>query len=535
MKRKIALLMALVFVFICTVPVAFAEDVDVNIIEAEAPVITDNGENKDISVTVSCSALADGAESAPVYLFAVRKDKENGKIDKVAVDSCTLGVGDSDTLTASLPNGGDDYEYMVYVWDSFENQRTVINQPPAEPTELEVTGTTVSTASLSWAVADDDRKAVSSYNIYRDGNYVGSSEDTSYTGGDLDFNDTYTYEVTAVDASGLESEYKASVEATTAEIPTITYVSKKPDEDPDATQTNSENIAQTWSGKGTFQWTAPDVKDGLGCHTTTFYVRQNANGTTTDLASFFYIKSSFDYIDDTTNEIVAEVTYFDEKPTGAAETISLTYQKGSARGTKTAAFKDTGYWRTVTFVIDDAEFTQAALTDNGKTYNARFKTNTQEALKVHQVAVVRADEYVKPAASIKMKEGALVLRDILVYRDDALVEYDAAGDEDCLLIVDGSYLEMDVETDDDSETEVNTNVNIEIAYYDEGEGDITLEYAGGTEPKVISRTDSGEWKTALIKLDDATFDGSLSGVTGRELDLKISGNGDLHIKSVRVY
>lgn len=500
-----------------------------NMIEAEVPVISDNGDNKDISVDVYCDNLKEGETEAPVYLFAVRKEKESGKIDAVSVDSTTLTIGGSDTLTASLPDGGDSYDYVVYVWDSFEGQKSLINQPPAEPADLEVTGTTSGTADLSWTRADDDRKAVSSYNIYRNGNYVGSTSSTSYTGEDLDFGDVYTFGVTAVDDSGLESEYVAETEATTKDVPTITYISAAPVDAPNATQVNSSNIECSWAGKNTYLWTAPTEADGLMCHETTLYDRVNADDSITKIHSFFHTKSPFTYIDGDTKNIVIEITYFDEKPASntGTETISVSYQGGSA----STQFKDTGFWRTKTFEITNAKFTEAALTNATKLYNMRFNSTTV-GLKVYKTTVARADEFVRPAASIKM-DGALILRDILVYREDGQTSYDEVNGEKCLKIESGNYLEMDVETIASNQR----NVNVEITYFDEGAGSIILEYAGeeGAGMEIIRRENSGTWKTALIRLDDAKLDGSLESSFGRDVDLKLFGDGDTKIRSVRVY
>ena len=500
-----------------------------NMIVAEAPVITDNGDNKDISVDVYCDNLKEGETEAPVYLFAVRKEKESGKIDAVAVDSTVLTIGASDTLTASLPDGGDAYDYVVYVWDSFEGQKSLINQPPAEPAEVEVTDTTAGTADLSWTKADDDRKAVSSYNIYRDGNLVGSTPFTNYTGENLDFGETYTFGVTAVDDSGLESEYVAETEATTKDVPTITYVSKDPVEAPNSTQVNTTNIECSWMGQNTYLWTAPTEADGLMCHETTMYDRVNDDESITKLHSFFHTKSPFTYIDGDTKNIVIEITYFDEKPASntGAETISVAYQGGSA----STQFQDTGFWRTKTFEITNAKFTEAALNNAGKLYNIRFNSTTV-GLKVYKTTVARADEFVRPAASIKM-DGALILRDILVYREDGQTSYDEVNGEKCLKIESGNYLEMDAETIAANQR----NVNVEITYLDEGEGSIILEYAGEEGPgmEIISRGNSGEWKTKVITLDDAKLDGSLTSSFGRTVDLKLFGDGDTKIKAVRVY
>ncbi len=501
-----------------------------NMIEAEVPVITDNGGNKDISVDVYCDNVKEGETSAPVYLFAVRKEKESGKIDAVSVDSTILTIGESDTLTASLPDGGDDYDYVVYVWDSFEGQKCLINQPPAEPAEVEVTGTTSGTADLSWTKADDDRKAVSSYNIYRDGNFVGSTSSTNYTGENLDFGNTYTFGVTTVDDSGLESEYVAETVATTQDIPTITYVSAAPEDAPDALQHNSDNLQGQWMGQNTYLWTRPTVADGLMCHETTLYDRVNADESISKLHSFFHTKTPYSYIDGNTKNIVIEITYFDEKPASntGTETISVSYQGGS----QSTQFKNTGFWRTKTFNITNAKFTEAALNNAGKLYNVRFNSTTP-GLKVYKTSVVKTEDFVQPAASIKMVEGALILRDILVYRQDGQTTYDEVNGEKCLKIESGNTLEMDAETIATGQR----NVSVEITYFDEGEGNINLEYAGADGPatKVIEKENSGTWKTLVVNLDDAKFDGSLTSGFGRTIDLALYGEDDIKLKAVRVY
>ena len=71
----------------------------------------------------------------------------------------------------------------------------------------------------------------------------------------------------------------------------------------------------------------------------------------------------------------------------------------------------------------------------------------------------------------------------------------------------------------------------------EGDGSIILEYAGeeGAGMEIIQRENSGAWKTKVIALDDAMLDGSLTSNFGRTVDLKLFGDGDTKIKSVRVY
>ena len=81
---------------------------------------------------------------------------------------------------------------------------------PAVPTGLAVSGTTESSVSLTWK----PNTQASSYNIYRDGNIVGTTNAASYRDGGLSANTTYSYTVSALNSSG-ESAQSMAVSATT--------------------------------------------------------------------------------------------------------------------------------------------------------------------------------------------------------------------------------------------------------------------------------------------------------------------------------
>jgi chitinase len=83
---------------------------------------------------------------------------------------------------------------------------------PSAPGGLAVTGTTSSSASLSWSSPGG---TVSGYNVYRNGSKVGTTTSTSYTDSGLAASTKYTYSVTAYNSIG-ESAPSGSVTATTA-------------------------------------------------------------------------------------------------------------------------------------------------------------------------------------------------------------------------------------------------------------------------------------------------------------------------------
>ncbi|WP_454044308.1 glycoside hydrolase family 48 protein [Cellulosimicrobium sp. Marseille-Q8652] len=89
-------------------------------------------------------------------------------------------------------------------------------EAPTTPTGLAVTGTTSSTAALSWTASTDDVRVVG-YDVLRDGVRVGTASGTTYTDEDLAPETTYRYAVRARDAAGNISPVSLAVEATTAE------------------------------------------------------------------------------------------------------------------------------------------------------------------------------------------------------------------------------------------------------------------------------------------------------------------------------
>ena len=76
---------------------------------------------------------------------------------------------------------------------------------PTVPTNLALLTHTQTSATLGWDPSFDD-KTVTSYKIYRDGTYAGSSLTTSFTNTNLTRTNTYVYTVSAVDEDGNESD-----------------------------------------------------------------------------------------------------------------------------------------------------------------------------------------------------------------------------------------------------------------------------------------------------------------------------------------
>ncbi len=86
--------------------------------------------------------------------------------------------------------------------------------PPSAPTGVRLTGTTSSTAALSWTPSTDDT-GVTAYDVYRDGVRTGTTASASFTDTGLSASTAYSYTVRARDAAGNTSAASAAVTATT--------------------------------------------------------------------------------------------------------------------------------------------------------------------------------------------------------------------------------------------------------------------------------------------------------------------------------
>jgi chitodextrinase len=85
---------------------------------------------------------------------------------------------------------------------------------PSTPANVAVTGTTASSASLSWSPATDN-VGVTGYQVFRGGTQVGSTAGTSFTDTGLTAGSQFSYTVKAVDAAGNVSAASTPVTATT--------------------------------------------------------------------------------------------------------------------------------------------------------------------------------------------------------------------------------------------------------------------------------------------------------------------------------
>ncbi|MFC5468963.1 carbohydrate binding domain-containing protein [Cohnella suwonensis] len=90
----------------------------------------------------------------------------------------------------------------------------VDTQPPTAPTGLATTGKTDTTVSLFWTAAEDN-VGVAGYDVYQDGQFIGTTAVTSFAVTGLTANTAYVFTVKAQDAEGNVSSASNAVSVTT--------------------------------------------------------------------------------------------------------------------------------------------------------------------------------------------------------------------------------------------------------------------------------------------------------------------------------
>jgi chitodextrinase len=98
--------------------------------------------------------------------------------------------------------------------DNSSNNNANDITPPTAPANLIAAAISSTQISLSWSASTDD-VGVTGYRIYRNGTEIATTTDTNYSNNGLVPSTSYTYTVTAYDATGNESAPSTSASATT--------------------------------------------------------------------------------------------------------------------------------------------------------------------------------------------------------------------------------------------------------------------------------------------------------------------------------
>lgn len=150
------------------------------------------------------------------------------------IKSVTDGNGGTDDLTGLVGHGryvrvygttrGTSYGYSLWELEVYGTTDTGDDtEAPTVPAGLRSTAVTSTTAALEWTASTDNR-AVTAYDVLRNGVVVGSSATTQYTDSGLTASTAYQYSVRARDLAGNQSAASAAITVTTSAPGTGNFV-----------------------------------------------------------------------------------------------------------------------------------------------------------------------------------------------------------------------------------------------------------------------------------------------------------------------
>jgi len=181
--------------------------------------------------TVSASATGNGGATIKSVQFQLNGQNLGGAVTtpssgstyQTSWDTTKVANGSGYNLTAIATDSNNAQATSGQTTVSVNNQTT--QAKPGAPTGLKTTSVTSSQVALSWTAPTSSDPAAS-YKIYRNGSSIGTSKTTAYTDTSAPSGATYSYTVSAVDASSVEgpqsTALSVAVPAADTTPPTVT-------------------------------------------------------------------------------------------------------------------------------------------------------------------------------------------------------------------------------------------------------------------------------------------------------------------------
>lgn len=117
--------------------------------------------------------------------------------------------GSKDTVIRFAGNGVMDGAKLIL--DDFMVYSIVDKTPPTVPENLKGESVNGSTVNLTWDASTDEDTGISGYNIYRNGELIDSTTETSYTDNNVTEFTVYNYSVSAINLGSTESDKSAEI------------------------------------------------------------------------------------------------------------------------------------------------------------------------------------------------------------------------------------------------------------------------------------------------------------------------------------
>jgi uncharacterized lipoprotein YddW (UPF0748 family)/chitodextrinase len=198
-----------------------AHDIDNESVKSNtATVTTPDSQAPTVPTNLSATAVS---ETQVNLAWTASTDNVEVTGYKIFRDGVQIDTSASNSYSDTTCTVGHTYSYTVSAYDAAANESaqsdadsasTLDVTPPTVPTGLQGVAMSGTRIDLSWT-ASTDNVAVTSYNIYRDGVFLGSSATASYSDTTCASVHTYSYRVSACDAVPNESAQCTAVNVTT--------------------------------------------------------------------------------------------------------------------------------------------------------------------------------------------------------------------------------------------------------------------------------------------------------------------------------
>jgi pullulanase len=213
-----------------------------------------------------------------------------------------VGTSTTTSYTDTGLSASTSYSYAVSAYDNSGNTSalsaavsvtTLAAQPPTVPTNLTAEAITYSSVTLNWTVSTSSA-GVAGYNIIRNGAKVGTSTSASFTDTGLSPSTSYSYTVSAYDASGNTSVASAALTVTTLVVAAPTAPSGL-----SAGSITATSLALSWTASsspvGVSGYNVFRNGTQVGTSSTTSYTDTGLSAST----SYSYTVSAYDAYGDT--------------------------------------------------------------------------------------------------------------------------------------------------------------------------------------------------------------------------------------------
>lgn len=164
------------------------------------------------------------------------------QLEEIAViDHDGSAASTNPSHVVNIPSNRSGYHVVLAVWDvadtvnafynaidvNIDGQAAPDTTAPGAPTGVVATDVGPTRSTVGWNPASDDT-AVAGYEVYRNGNKVGTTSGTTFTDTGLDPLTTYRYEVKAFDSARNSSAMSTAISVTTTSMPTTDAESPTP-------------------------------------------------------------------------------------------------------------------------------------------------------------------------------------------------------------------------------------------------------------------------------------------------------------------